>query len=175
MKTLTQPILVLLLLVSSVSAEEFRQWNIIGGGHFEAKLTGYNTTTLTLENREGTVIDYPLANLRPSDQAFAREWQLAQSGGDKHKRAGAPFELILISSDRSEKDMAEYMADYKMSWPAFKHGENKDIVQRNGTGIPNLIITDADGNKLLDSYDSSGKFIGPTAVLRDFEKLLAAE
>jgi hypothetical protein len=62
-----------------------------------------------------------------------------------------------------------------MDWSAFEHGENKDIVQRNGSGIPNLIITDAEGNKLLDSYDASGDFIGPSAILKDFEKLLAAE
>jgi nucleoredoxin len=228
----------------SLAAGEFRDWNVIGGGQFEAKLNAVKGTSLVLENREGKVVDYPIGNLMLSDQQFARDWQLARTtsgdgaspsgasveqsdfaktvyrdlvrsqgsrlkrftpdAGDspkyfafyrsamwcppcrkftpklvkfynKQKRKGAPFELVFISSDRSEDDMAEYMKQYKMKWPAFKHGKNKDIVQRNGTGIPNLIVTDADGNKLLDSYDAFGKFIGPSAVMRDFEKLLAAE
>jgi nucleoredoxin len=94
---------------------------------------------------------------------------------NKQKRRGAAFELVFVSSDRSEDDMADYMNEYDMTWPAFAHGENKDIVQRNGNGIPNLIITDAEGNKLLDSYDNTGKYIGPTAVMKEFEKLLKAD
>ena len=59
-----------------------------------------------------------------------------------------------------------------MAWPAFRLGENKNIVSSNGSGIPNLIVTDADGNKVLDSYDSSGKYIGPTAVMKKLDALL---
>lgn len=233
-----------LIAVANLAADEFRNWNVIGGGQFEAKLNGVNGTSLVLENRAGKVIDYPLGNLMLSDQRFAQEWQLEQTSSSdapatsgspvelsafaqkvyrdlvsssgsrlkrftpeandspkyfafyrsamwcppcrkftpklvdfykKQKRRDASFELIFISSDRSEDDMAEYMDEYKMDWPAFKHGENKNIVKSNGGGIPNLIITDADGNKLLDSYDTSGNYTGPTAVMREFEKLLASE
>lgn len=233
-----------LFAVVSLAADEFRIWNVMGGGEFEAKLNAVKGTLLVLENRAGKVVDYPLGNLTLSDQTFAKDWQLAQTtSGDgssasagsaersafaqrvyrdlvssqgsrlkrfspestdspkyfafyrsamwcppcrkftpdlvdfykKQKRRGASFELVFISGDRSEDDMANYMNEYKMDWPAFKHGKNTDIVKRNGNGIPNLIITDAEGNKLLDSYDSSGNFIGPTAVMKDFEKLLAAE
>jgi len=222
-----------------LSAENYRTWNMIGGGHFEAKLTGVGTTAITLENKEGRSIDMPLTNFKPSDQDYARDWQKAQSpdqGGatvatvertdfavrvykdlvyskgkrlvdfepeptdnpkyfafyqsaqwcppcrtftpklvdfyKKQKRRGNPVELIFISSDRSEDAMAEYMDEYDMPWPAFAYGENKDIVQRNGKGIPSLIVTDANGKKLLDSYDSAGKFIGPTNVMDELEKLL---
>ena len=48
-------------------------------------------------------------------------------------------------------------------------------MQRNGNGIPSLIITDVEGNKLLDSYDNTGKYIGPTSVMKEFEKLLKAD
>ncbi len=88
------------------------------------------------------------------------------------KRRDAPFELIFISSDRGEPAMIEYMEEYKMPWPAFPYDENKDIVERNGTGIPSLIVTDADGNKLLDSHDRSGNYIGPRSVMADLEDLL---
>lgn len=92
---------------------------------------------------------------------------------NKQKRKGAAFELIFISSDRSEDAMAKYMSDYKMPWPAFRYGQNKDIVSPNGGGIPNLLVTDAEGKKLLDSYSSSGQYIGPTAVMLELEKLLS--
>jgi len=237
--------LLLLLITLSVSAEgDFRTWNMIGGGYFEAKLTAVQGTSVKLENREGKKVDFPLSDLKPSDQKFARDWQVAQTGMGssassasgvpversdfaervykelvsskgkrvvnfepeptdqpkyfafyrsamwcppcrkftpdlvdfykKQKRKGAAFELVFVSSDKSEDLMAEYMDDYDMAWPAFKYGENKDIVKRNGSGIPNLIVTDAEGKKLFDSYDDAGEYIGPTAVMKELEKLLKA-
>ncbi|MEM8866812.1 MAG: thioredoxin-like domain-containing protein [Verrucomicrobiota bacterium] len=222
----------------SLQGEDFRTWQMITGGRFEAKLNEVGSRTVTLENKAGKTIDFPISDLKPSDQAYIREWRATQDAAPssdaaafertdfaklvyselvyskgkrlasfspeptdspkyfafyrsamwcppcrsftpdlvdfykKQKRADAPFELIFISSDRSEDDMAEYMDEYEMPWPAFAYGENKSIVARNGTGIPNLIVTDADGNKLLDSYDSSGKFIGPTTVMKELKALL---
>lgn len=225
--------------LASLTADDFRTWNIIGGGYFEAKLTNVGTTTLSLENKEGRSIDFPLADLKPSDQAYAKDWQRAQSGATsdtatvaaersdfakrvykslvyskgkrlskfkpeptdnpkyfafyrsahwcppcraftpdlvkfykKQKAKDAALELVFISSDRTEDAMAEYMNEYDMPWPAFNLGENKGIVSSNGSGIPNLIITDADGNKVLDSYDESGKYIGPSAVMKQLAALL---
>ncbi len=218
-------------------AEDIRTWNMIGGGYFEAKLTGVGTTTVTLQNNEGRSIDMPLANLKLSDQDYVRKWQQAQSGSgalaaaveqtdfakrvykslvyskgkrlakfqpdpsdkpkyfafyrsahwcppcrkftpslvefyNKQKSKGAAFELIFVSSDREEDAMAEYMNEYKMPWPAFRFGENKDLVKSYGSGIPNLIVTDADGNKLLDSYNSAKEYTGPSQVMAELEKLL---
>ncbi|MEN8844487.1 MAG: thioredoxin-like domain-containing protein [Lentimonas sp.] len=224
--------------LGSLPAEDSRTWHMIGGGHFEAKLTGVGTTTIALENSEGRTIDFRLSDLKPSDQEYTRYWQAAQSGSaaaaaapaersefaervykslvyskgkrlskfraeptdnpkyfafyrsahwcppcraftpdlvkfyNKQKAKGAPLELVFISSDRSEDAMAEYMNEYDMTWPAFPLGKNKSIVSSNGGGIPNLIVTDADGNKVLDSYDSSGKYIGPTAVMKKLDALL---
>lgn len=227
------------VVIGGVSASEFRQWAIIGGGQFEAKLNAVGSTKVTLENRAGKIIDFPIADLKRADQDYIREWQATATGAPsvggmavaersafanrvykdlvflkgsrlaqfeplpsdapqyfafyrsamwcppcrkftpelvdfykKHKRKGAAFELVFISSDKSEDLMAEYMDDYEMEWPAFEYGKNKEIVRRNGSGIPNLIITDAEGNKLLDSYDESGSYIGPTRVLEEFEDLL---
>jgi nucleoredoxin len=225
-----------------LSADDFRTWNMIGGGHFEAKLTAVGTTNVTLENKEGRTVDMALANFKPSDQDYVRTWQQMQLAADqqvvgasavaaarsefadkvykrlvyakgkrlakfepepsdapkyfafyksahwcppcrkftpqlvdfykKQKRAGAAFELVFISSDKNEDAMAEYMDEYDMSWPAFRFGENKMIVDTNGSGIPNLLVTDANGNKLLDSYDSSGNYKGPYKVMAELEKLL---
>ncbi|WP_169305299.1 thioredoxin-like domain-containing protein [Coraliomargarita akajimensis] len=229
---------VLLVFSGLLRADEFRTWTIVGGGYFEAKLKAVGNTTATLENREGRTIDFPLSDLKPSDQEYVRTWQskqktsvssqavfversefaervfkdLVYSKGKrlanfkpeptdnpkyfafyfsaqwcppcrkftpklvdfykKHQGKGAHFEVIFVSSDRSEDEMARYMKEYDMEWPAFELGKNKDIVQRNGSGIPNLVVTDAQGNKILDSYDSSGKYTGPSRVLAELEDLL---
>jgi len=224
---------------ASLPGEEYRQWNMITGGHFEAKLVDVGTTTVKLANREGKTIDFPLADLKPSDQSYAREWgqsagssKVAGSGSagamsdfaktvykdlvrvengrlkryrpegvespryfafyrsahwcppcrkftpklvefyDEQKSSGAPFELVFMSRDRDEDAMEGYMTEYGMNWPAFDFGENGDLIALNGTGIPNLIVTDANGKKLLDSYDENGNYRGPTAVMRELKKLL---
>lgn len=90
----------------------------------------------------------------------------------EQKEKGAPVEIIFVSYDRNKQSMAEYMGKYKMTFPAFKHKRNREIVSTKGGGIPNLIVTDADGKKLLDSYSESGKYIGPYEVLENLEKLL---
>ncbi|MFP4069608.1 MAG: thioredoxin-like domain-containing protein [Verrucomicrobiota bacterium] len=220
-------------------AEDFRRWHDITGRQFEAKLTDVSATEATLENRDGKSIQFSLADLRPSDRSYARDWQSANStktGGeastgaaltpfgdkvykdlvrldgkrlkrykpeltaspkyfafyrsaqwcppcrkftpglvdfyDAQKAKGAPFELVFMSRDRDEAAMEGYMQEYAMNWPAFKHGKMGDLIALNGTGIPNLIVTDAEGNKLLDSYDENGEYRGPTVVMRELEKLL---
>lgn len=240
---ITQLLLLLVSLFSYVIADEFREWSTIGGGSFEAKLNAVGTRTVELENREGKTIDFPLADLKPSDQEYARDWQVAQSQGGgatasappaelsefgtkvhkelvvvdgdefttykadssgapkyyafyqsamwcppcraftpdlvrfykRYKQKETPFELIFISHDKNLESMAEYMDEYRMPWPAFPYGKNKSIVSSQGRGIPNLIVTDANGKKLLDSYDDSGKYLGPNFVLEKFEDLLKAD
>lgn len=60
--------------LSLLRADDFRTWKLITGGHFEAKLNAAGTLSVSLENREGKVIDFPLADLKPSDREFVREW-----------------------------------------------------------------------------------------------------
>lgn len=218
---------------------EMRTWQVITGGSFEAKLTAVSATKVRMENASGKSIEFPIADLKPSDQKYIQDWQAAQTvdltvgesqkvertafsqrvyadlvssqGGrlkrfvpednaspkyfafyrsaswcppcrkftpklvqfyKKQKRSGAAFELVFISSDKSEEAMADYMKDYSMDWPAFEFGKNKNIVSSSGGGIPNLIVTDANGKKLLDSYDASGNYIGPYKVMAELEKLL---
>jgi nucleoredoxin len=82
------------------------------------------------------------------------------------------FELIMISHDRSEKAMEAYMKSDNMPWPAFEQGKHADAVKSYGTGIPCLIVTDASGKKLFDSYTEKGQYMGPSSVMREIEKLL---
>ena len=72
------PLLFLLIAVSVLAEDSFRIWNRIGGGYFEAKLNAVQGTLLQLENREGKVVAFPLVDLKPSDQKFARDWQFAK-------------------------------------------------------------------------------------------------
>lgn len=225
-------------------AEEFREWRDILGREFEAKLIEVETSTVRLGNRGGKEIDFPIADLMPSDRSYVRKWQAGRSSAESgdgpegetaavtafakrvHRRLvrsdgrevrryrgdnpgrieyfafyksahwcgpcrrftpklvdfynsrkseDRNFELIFISSDRSADAMERYMLEMEMPWPAFEYGKMRDVVSSNGGGIPNLIVTDARGNKLYDSYDESGKYVGPSSVMRELDNLIGPD
>jgi nucleoredoxin len=84
------------------------------------------------------------------------------------------FEIIFVSSDRSEKDMAAYMEEANMPWLALDFDtkkSSKDLTKFASNGIPSLVLVDSDGNVLSDSYEN-GKYLGPTKVMNDLEKRL---
>lgn len=84
------------------------------------------------------------------------------------------FEVIFVSSDRTENDMEAYMVEDKMPWPALdfsKKGKRSPIQGLGGRGIPDLILIDADGKVLSTSYEGDD-YVGPRKVLRDLEELL---
>lgn len=87
------------------------------------------------------------------------------------------FEIIFVSSDRSEKDMAGYMEEAEMPWLALdfdKKKTSKELTKYAGNGIPCLVLVDSDGNVLSDSY-VNGKYVGPTTVMNDLQKRLDNE
>ena len=80
------------------------------------------------------------------------------------------FELVFVNHDRDEGDMLDYMKGDSMPWPAV-HFDDIDSTQANkfcGPGIPDLVLTDADGNVLSDSFDG-GSYLGPYKVLDDIK------
>lgn len=84
------------------------------------------------------------------------------------------FEVIFVSSDRSEKDMEEYMVEDRMPWPALdfsKKGKRSPIQGLGGRGIPDLILIDADGKVLSTSYEGDN-YVGPRKVMKDLDDLL---
>ncbi len=84
------------------------------------------------------------------------------------------FELVFVSADRSADQMAEYMVDDKMPWPALEFSSIKmgnPIVGKGGPGIPSLVIFDAAGKLVAESY-VNGQYVGPRKVLEDFDKML---
>jgi nucleoredoxin len=67
----------------------------------------------------------------------------------KHKNKN--FEIILVSSDRSEDAMLEYAKKGKMPWPHVDYKKTRDIssmLNHGVRGIPALIVCDAEGNNL---------------------------
>ena len=85
------------------------------------------------------------------------------------------FEIIFVSADKSANDMAIYMRESGMPWPAIEYSKlaNVPTLQKYaGRGIPDLVIVDASGKVLADSY-VSGKYVGPARVLDDLSTIFA--
>src|SRR5256886_7514481 len=85
------------------------------------------------------------------------------------------FEIIFVSADKSAEGMATYMRESGMPWPAIEYGKvaNVPALQRYaGRGIPDLVIVDANGKVLTDSF-VGGKYVGPGQVLDDLNAIFA--
>lgn len=85
------------------------------------------------------------------------------------------FEIVFVSNDRSASAMAAYMRDMKMPWPAVKFEKiaaHEDLQQFAGSGIPCLVLLDAQGKVVSHSYAGT-TYRGPEAVLADLDKLFA--
>ncbi len=84
------------------------------------------------------------------------------------------FELVFVSNDRSAGDMMSYMRDDRMAWPAVRYDAirgSRDITRYAGSGIPCLVLVDADGKVLSDSF-RRGDYVGPDLVLDETWKIL---
>jgi nucleoredoxin len=85
------------------------------------------------------------------------------------------FEIIFVSADKSAEGMATHMRESGMPWPAIEYGKvaNVPALQRYaGRGIPDLVIVDASGKVLADSF-VGGKYVGPGRVLDDLSAIFA--
>jgi nucleoredoxin len=90
-------------------------------------------------------------------------------------RAAYPeFEVVFVSADRSAGDMQKYMAGDKMTWPALRFDQVRsagEIMRYAGDGIPCLVLVDAAGRVLSDSY-LGNNYVGPQAVLDETRRIL---
>jgi nucleoredoxin len=83
------------------------------------------------------------------------------------------FELIFVNHDNSEDDMLNYMKMDGMTWPAVRF-DDIDRVKANqycGEGIPDLVLVDADGKVLSDSFSGS-TYLGPQKVIDDIKSMV---
>jgi nucleoredoxin len=136
--------------------------------------------------REGSIVHYddePLANKKLYLFFFSANWS-------PPARKFTPFlleyyerliaqhpevEVIFFSADRSRFGMETYMSQSRMPWPAADYDKlvtqgfiPKDLIH----GIPSLVLVDADGKVLSNSYGGE-QDLGPGKVLADLDKLLA--
>ncbi len=91
-----------------------------------------------------------------------------------YKPKSDEFEIVLVTSDSDDDAMEEYAKDKKMEWPHLKLSKADDFkkkFQHPGSGIPNLVLTDLEGNLLATSYEGEN-YKGPTVVMNHLEGLL---
>jgi nucleoredoxin len=82
------------------------------------------------------------------------------------------FEVVFVSSDRSQEDQLKYMEKYGMKWYALAHGsdEANELKKKYEVrGIPSLVIVDADGKTITKNGrgDVSGN---PSGALASWQK-----
>ncbi len=93
---------------------------------------------------------------------------------NKNKPGTGDFEVVLITCDQVEKAMEEYAAEMAMPWPQLKLSKTdkfKKEFKHPGNGIPNLVLTDVQGNVLKTSYEGD-HYLGPQVVMTYLESLL---
>lgn len=94
----------------------------------------------------------------------------------KLKQRHPEFEVVLVSSDRSPNAMTEYVKEHSMPWLALKFDaaqRDAELRRYGGPGIPCLVLVDAAGVVLSDSFEGDN-YVGPGKVLADAQRLLAA-
>ena len=78
------------------------------------------------------------------------------------------FELIFVDDDSDADAMLGYMVMDKMPWPAVRFDDiSSSRVQAKkymGPGIPDLVLVDANGKVLADSW-VGGNYAGPDSVI----------
>lgn len=85
------------------------------------------------------------------------------------------FEIVFVSRDRSPFGMETYMRDTQMPWPAIDFAKlpGKEALRKyGGESIPCLVLLDAGGRVIFDSY--AGKdYLGPEKVVADLDAIFA--
>lgn len=108
----------------------------------------------------------PCRNFTPK---LVREYQ-------RLKQKHPEFEVVFVSGDHSSGDMRDYMKEDRMPFPALKFDQvqrEPEIQRYCGPGIPCLVLVDAGGRVLSDSYEGDD-YVGPNKVLQDTQRILGA-
>jgi nucleoredoxin len=89
------------------------------------------------------------------------------------KKTHPNFELIFVNDDQTEDAMMAYMKMDDMTWPAVRFADidSTNAKKYCGSGIPDLVLTDASGKVLSDSFDGQD-YLGPEKVMDDIQKMV---
>lgn len=93
---------------------------------------------------------------------------------NSYSRKNDNFEIIFVSSDRSEDEMENYIKSAKMPWAALKFDKKKSshpATNYSGRGIPCLVLLDNKGSVLAHSY-TGGRYVGPSSVMNTLKEKL---
>ena len=149
---------------------------------FAASLSG------KLVSLDGTALPTPSSSVHYYAIYYSAQWcppchafspQLVK-WYNKFKPSHPDFELIFVSEDHDGSAMLDYMKEMAMPWPAvrfsdLKHDGNNTfkgsgIEKYAGTGIPDLVLVDASGNVLSDSFQGT-QYLGPETVVNDINRI----
>lgn len=113
---------------------------------------------------------YYSAHWCPPCRAFTP--QLVEFYNDTKKKY-SNFELVFVSSDRSEEAMQEYMEWGKMDWQAvdFKDAKKSKLKKHAARGIPYMVVLDDDGEVLLEKPEGKN-WVHPSVILKQLDDLL---
>jgi nucleoredoxin len=91
---------------------------------------------------------------------------------NKFKPANPDFELVFVSSDRSEEAMQEYIKGDNMPWPAvaFDKAQSDIFTKFSSDGIPYLVLIDEEGKALTALPENEWQ--SPSEVLEKIEGIL---
>jgi hypothetical protein len=118
------------------------------------------------------VADARLAGVKYYGLYYSASWCINTYRQIKQKYP--QFEVVFISADHSADDMRAYMKDDGMPWTALRYdlnGQNPELMRYAGNGIPCLVLVDAAGRVLSDSFDGDN-YLGPGHVLQDAIRIL---
>lgn len=120
-----------------------------------------------LESLEGKIVGlYFSAEWCPPCRKFTPELVKFR---DRNKNN---FEVVFVSSDKTEEALFDYMKSTRMRWPALPFGSEKkgELSEKFGiSGIPSLVIVDSQGNLITKNGRADVNENGNRA-LRDWQK-----
>ena len=135
-------VLVAVLVVMGCSAQAAEKSPL--SALFTEKLTDVNGKEVPLDALKGKLIGvYFSAHWCPPCRGFTPKLVKFRDANNEK------FEVVFVSSDRSEADRKKYMKEAKMKWPGVKWSgkDAKALSKKYGVrGIPTLVILDAKGN-----------------------------
>jgi nucleoredoxin len=171
MKTMSSCVFALALAISTYADKNDDNSKVLKKAEKDIVDATGKKAKVKLDSKEYILIYYS-AHWCPPCRAFTPE--LVKFYNENEDKAN--FEVVFVSSDKSENDMKEYMKSTSMPWIAvnFKEIGKSGIKKFAGQGIPCLVLLDKNRNVIADSYEGQ-KYLGPQQVLDKFEKIIAKD